>query len=249
MRKSKRRIFALLLAVMLCGAALPVTAAAQGGPEDGVLEYWNQNTAPAQDTAQTVSQKPRQGEPLSQDGGFSTRDLLYDKDTHKQFITVEGRDGNVFYIVIDYDAPVNEDEEQYRTYFLNQVDEADLAALVEAGPPAACDCTVKCAAGAVDTGCPVCAVNMTECAGRDPDPVKPAEPAEPDIQPEPDQKSSTGGLLAVALAVILAGGGAWYVLKRRKKQPDVKGSADLNDYDYGDEDDCGDAGSSAEEDG
>ena len=64
---------------------------------------------------------------------FFTRDLLYNKDTHKQFITVEGRDGNIFYIVIDYDAPMNEEEEQYTTYFLNKVNEADLSALVEQG--------------------------------------------------------------------------------------------------------------------
>ena len=83
---------------------------------------------------------------------------------------MEGRDGNTFCIVIDYDAPVNEDEEQYKTYFLNKVDEADLAALVEQGEPATCGCTDKCHAGAVNTACPVCSVNMTECAGNEPEP-------------------------------------------------------------------------------
>ena len=33
---------------------------------------------------------------------------------------------NTFYIVIDYDKPVDEDGEQYHTYFLNMVDEACL---------------------------------------------------------------------------------------------------------------------------
>ena len=47
------------------------------------------------------------------------RDLLYDKATNKQFITVQTKSGNTFFIVIDYDAPINEDEEQYQTYFLN----------------------------------------------------------------------------------------------------------------------------------
>ena len=50
--------------------------------------------------------------------------MLYDKATNKQFITVQTKNGNTFFIVIDYDAPINEDEEQYQTYFLNMVDEA-----------------------------------------------------------------------------------------------------------------------------
>ena len=61
-----------------------------------------------------------------------TRDLLYDAATNKQFITVETSGGNTFYIVIDYDKPVDEDGEQYHTYFLNMVDEADLLAALEA---------------------------------------------------------------------------------------------------------------------
>ena len=55
-------------------------------------------------------------------GGFYTRDLLYDMDTHKQFITVQGWDRNLCYIVIDYDVAVGEGEEQYKVCFLNQVD-------------------------------------------------------------------------------------------------------------------------------
>ena len=140
------------------------------------------------------------------------------------------------YIVIDYDAPVNEDEEQYKTYFLNKVDEADLAALVEQGEPAACSCTDKCHAGAVNTSCPLCAVNMSECVGKEPEPEKPVDPAEPDTDPEPEKKDGINGMLAVVLAVALAGGGAAYFLKFKKKKPDTRGNADLEDYDYGDED-------------
>lgn len=256
MRKSKRRILSMMLALVLCFSALPVTAFAGGGPEDGsdkVLEYWSQDSTPQQPDQQTgqpstppAAQQPKQGEPLAEGSEFSTRDLLYDKDTHKQFITVEGRDGNTFYIVIDYDSPVNDKEEQYKTYFLNKVDEADLAALVEQGEPAACGCTVKCHAGAVNTSCPVCSVNMTECVGKEPEPEKPEEPAEPD--PEPEQKGGVNGMLAVVLAVALAGGGAVYFLKFKKKKPDTKGSADLEDYDYGDEDEYEDGGAEDEED-
>lgn len=221
-----------------------------------MLEYWSQDSTSPQDTPQTdqqtgqpaTGQQPQQGEPLSVDSEFFTRDLLYSKDTHKQFITVEGRDGNIFYILIDYDAPVNEDEEQYKTYFLNKVDEADLAALVEQGEPAACICTDKCHAGAVNAVCPVCSVNMTECAGKEPEPEKKEDPAETDTEPdpEPEKKGGVNGMLAVVLAVALAGGGAVYILKFKKKKPDTKGSADLEDYDYGDEDEYEDGGAEDE---
>ena len=78
---------------------------------------------------------------------------------------------------------------------------------------------------------------MTECVGKDPEPVQLVDP-EPDTDPEPEQKSpiSVDGILTVVLAVALAGAGVVYFLKLRKKKPDVKGSTDLDDYDYGDED-------------
>ena len=69
--------------------------------------------------------------------------MLYDKATNKQFITVQTKNGNTFFVVIDYDAPINEDEEQYQTYFLNMVDESDLLALLDDDTAAAlttCNC-------------------------------------------------------------------------------------------------------------
>lgn len=78
---------------------------------------------------------------------------------------------------------------------------------------------------------------MTECVGKEPE-----EPAEPD--PEPEKQGGINGMLAVALA----GGGAVYSLKSKKKKPDTRGSADLEDYDYGDEDEYEDSGAEDEED-
>lgn len=177
------------------------------------------------------------GEPFSEGSGIVTRDLLYDKATNKQFITIQGRGGSTFYIVIDYDAPVNEEEEQYTTYFLNQVDEADLAALLEESEPASCDCKEKCAAGAVNTACPVCTSNMTECAGKAPEPEKPQETELPEPKPEePEKKNGAGGALVLLMVLALAGGGAFYYIKFVKNKPKTKGNTSLEDYDYGDED-------------
>ena len=122
-------------------------------------------------TEETTAPEPEPtiepGEGFSEDGNLVTRDLLYDEHTNKQFITVQTSGGATFYLVIDYDKPVDEKGEQYETYFLNMVDEADLLAAAEAAgvEQAVCSCSEKCEAGAVNTECAVCSVNKNKCAG------------------------------------------------------------------------------------
>jgi len=178
------------------------------------------------------------GTGFTQNGNSVTRDLLYDKYSNKQFITIETRNGETFYLVIDYDKPLDEDGERYETYFLNLVDEADLLALIDGDKAApVCSCTTKCEAGAVNTSCEVCKTNMTECTGKEKVVEKvPDTTPEPEIEPEPEKKSS-GGAVVLLLLLLLGGGSALYWFKFRKKKPDAKGPVDLDDYDYGEEDD------------
>ena len=154
----KLRLLLITLCVSVLMGSMAVTAYAGGGEEwDGL--------APVEPLpAETVDP----GEGFTEDGNLVTRDLLYDKATNKQFITVQTSGGNTFYIVIDYDKPTDEDGEQYQTYFLNMVDEADLLAAMQAagGELPECSCADKCAVGAINTDCIVCAVNIGECQGK-----------------------------------------------------------------------------------
>ena len=224
MKKYRVLMAALCAAFLLCGIAAPAHAYS----DESTGGYTEDDPAP---TEEDVTLEP--GEGFSEEGNLVTRDLLYDKHTNKQFITVQTKGGSTFYIVIDYDKPVDEEGEQYETYFLNVVDEADLLAALEAsgGELPACTCGEKCAAGAVNTDCPVCAVNMTECAGAEPEP-EPTE--EPEPEPEPTQEAGfPAGTLLLVLAVVVIGGGAgWYFKIYRPKQERAAAQAEA---DYGDE--------------
>ena len=232
MKKRLSMMAVALCAVMMVGS-LSVTAYARGGDEYiEPTEQW-EGLDPVEETpAPTVEP----GEGFTEDGNLVTRDLLYDKHTNKQFITVQTSGGNTFYIVIDYDKPVGGDFEQYQAYFVSVVDEVDLLTAIEAAgmEVPACACTVKCAAGAINTDCPVCAVNMSECVGTkaEPEPVEEPEPAEP----EPEQKSNTGTLLLILAVALIGGGAGWYFKVYRPKhqraeQPEEDYGDELEDYD------------------
>ena len=97
---------------------------------------------PAEDAtndANVVVEETEDSPALTPDGNAA---LVDDFGGNKQLITVTTKAGNYFYILIDR---ANEDKET-AVHFLNQVDEADLMALMEDSQttqeqPATCTCT------------------------------------------------------------------------------------------------------------
>ena len=217
-KKILRTLTAFCAALMLMGG-FSVTAFAQT-PE--------QPAADATNDSGVIYEEPEETAPLTPEGNAT---LVDDFGGNKQLITVTTKAGNYFYILIDRD-----DEGENTVHFLNQVDDADLFALLEDGEnteaqtPAVCTCTEKCQAGAVNTACPVCVKNLSECVGTE---QKAAEPTEPE-NPEPEKKSNTGAILAVLLILAAGGGAAVYFLVLKPKQG-KKVPADLDDFDLEDE--------------
>ena len=207
------RTFSVMLAVTLCLTALSTSAFA--GSDESCEE--------------TPATSAESSQPLSPDGNLSLiDDIGSSTQSGKQFITVETKNGNVFYLIIDRD-----DEGAETVHFLNQVDEADLLMLMgddapAADTPAVCNCKEKCVAGAASTNCPVCKNNFSECSGKE-------TATEPEPEPEQPEKKSSGGLLVIVLLLVLAGGGAFAYVKFIKPKQGVKVSADPDDYDFEDE--------------
>lgn len=125
-----------------------------------------------------------------------------------QFITVTARDGNVFYFVIDHGA------ESENVYFLNVVDEADLNALIEKEE-----------------------TEVPEEPVPEPDTEKPGEELVPieDVEPEKPEGNNIGLIIILVIAVAAGIGGYYYKVILPKKK--LKDADDIEDFDFGDEDD------------
>ena len=104
-RKGIRLLAALALCFTLCiSFTVPAFAYADDTEQElPVTEATQPEATP--ETAAPEEPEPYEGEPIEGEGNAYTRDLLYDKATNKQFITVQTKTGNTFYVVIDYDAP------------------------------------------------------------------------------------------------------------------------------------------------
>ena len=221
------RLLASLTVVVLCMTAFSVTAFAGGGDGDYYTGEPAETTPEPTEEPATGGMEP-EGQPLTPEGNATLVDDYYGD---KQLITVTTKAGNYFYILIDR---ATEDKET-AVHFLNQVDEADLMALLEddsQNTPVVCSCTEKCTAGKVNTNCALCKTDMTNCAGKE---ATPEETEQPD-EPMPEKKNNVGGILILVLFLAAGGGGALWYFKLRKPKSSVKGGDELDEFDF-DEDD------------
>lgn len=164
---------------------------------------------------------------------FLQIEALATEDTEqieKQFITVQSKNGNTFYLVIDRNG------ETENVYFMNLVDEADLMALMEGedgDTTVSCSCADKCVVGTINTNCEICRTNMSECTGKEA--VAEPEPTDPVEEPVEEPKS-TNFLPIIIVLIAGAGGFAVYWFKFRKPKTKTPGNSDLEDYDFGEDD-------------
>ena len=215
-----RRFAAGLLAILLCLCSFSMPAFASG-------------TDPAPEPLpEIIEEEPTtggmepEGVPITPKGNATLVDDFYGD---KQLITVTTKTGNYYYILIDR---ANEDKET-SVHFLNQVDDADLLALLDEEPHDTefCTCTVKCEAGNVNENCPLCEKSLRNCTA--PEAVK------TDTETPQEKPKSNMGSLMILLVLALAGGGAaLYYFKFRKPKADTTGHDDLDEYDFGEDEDA-----------
>lgn len=166
---------------------------------------------------------PSVGIPFISDGNMQTLDMLYSQATNKQFISIQTKSGETYYLVIDYDKPIDEDGDQYETYFLNLVDDRDLLAVL--------------ADDEKPTPEPTAEPTPT------PTPLPLATP-DPDAD---DSSDMTKMVSAILLILILIGGAAIVVVMLKKKDSGTQmPSFDEDDDEDDDEDESGKSGNDSE---
>ncbi len=220
MKMSKKwpRASAMLFAMLLYLSILAVPAYAKTDESKAITassDPIEEAVVPTVEPAASEPVKetePEAAVPLTPEGNLTIVDDLEGEQTEdKQFITVKTKAGNTFYLIIDRAGKEN------NVYFLNLVDEADLRALMEE------DSTLEPlpGEGAVPTV-------------PEPEPEPTPEPETEVEEPLPAKSMNPVPILMVLL-VILGGTGLWY-FKLRKPKPSIKGSTNLDEYSFDDDD-------------
>mgnify|MGYP000230624655 CR=1 FL=1 len=157
----------------------------------------------AQPTAMPEYIQTGPGQAFTGSGNMRTLDVLYSAHTNKQFISLETKSGQTYYLVIDYDKPLDKDGEQYETYFLNLVDDRDLFGVVSKDEQPTPEPTAT------------------------PTPKPTAEP-----KPEAERMTDSTAMMALVLLVVLiAGGAAAFVVLGKKRDAQTRYNTELDDDD------------------
>ena len=203
-KKRRVRLLAFLTVMLLSMTVFSSVALADG----------SERTEPVETPQPTVTPTPvptpaTQGNAFTNEGNMALVDNLFAKNTNKQFITVESKNGQLFYIVIDYDAVQNEETDSYAVHFLNMVDEADLMALLEE----------------LDI----------EIPDKTPEPTPTPKPTV-EVVPEPDEPDGMNGSVLLIVFALLVAGVVLNYFNVIKKKPKQKVPSYTDEYDMDDED-------------
>lgn len=172
--------------------------------------YANGGGEATNDSNVKTEEKKEEKTSLTSDGNMSLIDNVKgDAAKDKEFIIVKSKGGNYFYIVIDHAA-----QGENTVHFLNQVDEKDLLSIIDEKD----SLTTK------------------------PELPKQEETVKPEVEKEKaeekPEKKNPAGMIALSLILILGlAGGAFYYFKVLKPKQDVKGTTELDEFDFEDYED------------
>ena len=171
--------------------------------------YANGDGDATNDSNVKTEEKKEEKKPLTPDGNMNLIDNVKgDAAKDKEFIIVKSKGGNYFYIVIDHAV-----QGENTVHFLNQVDEKDLLSIIDEKD----SLTAK------------------------PELPKQEQPKQETEKPKPEEKTekkNPAGMIALSLILILGlAGGAFYYFKFLKPKQNVKGTTDLDEFDFEDYED------------
>lgn len=154
-----------------------------------------------------TEEKKEEKTPLTPDGNMSLVDNVKgDAARDKEFIIVKSKGGNYFYIVIDHAA-----QGENTVHFLNQVDEKDLLSIIDEKDSLSAKPELP-----------------------KEEEQKESEAEKPKAEEKPEKKNPAGMIVLSLILIIGLAGGAFYYFKILKPKQDIKGTTDLDEFDFED---------------
>ena len=219
--KIKKVILSLMTAVMITGTFSMTAFANAEEPADET------ETTVQEEQTEDVEESAESGDALTPDGNMTLiDDVGSETEAGKQFITMVTRSGNYFYLIIDRD-----DAGEQTVHFLNQVDEADLMALMDEEQSTGLTQSEETANTETETE----AVTTDQEIVEETDVAEEESVEEPKAEKQEEKKSGSMIPAIILLVAVVIGGGVFAFMKLKGKKEQEKEKPDPDD-EYQDED-------------